>query len=129
MAANHFNPALLKNLHGAHLPPVALSVPGELQFCVDAGVSAAVCFFDDMTVVGLHDHIAVSMQSFLHSLECAIARETESNKEWLIERKQRCVDAFGAGYLGRIQQELRLFRDAPTEQDGSCAGRRTGFVN
>lgn len=106
--------ALLENLGGTHLPPLALNVSAELQFCVDAGASAAACFFDDMTAVGLHDHIAVSMQGFLLTLESAIANNSTTSSLWLSERKQRCIDAFGAGYLGRIHQELRLIH--PTQR-------------
>lgn len=113
MSAFQSQPALLNNLAGKHLPPVALNVPAEFQFCVDAGACAAACFFDDMTAVGLHDHIAVSMHGFLQSLESAIVTEAANSGHWLRERKQRCMDAFGAGYLGRIHQELRMFRDTP----------------
>lgn len=128
MRDSHSFNALLPNLRDSHLPPEALSVPGELQFCVDAGVSSAACFFDAITAVGLHDHIAVSMQAFLRSLDCAIAHEAGSNQQWLVERKQRCVDAFGAGYLGRIHQELRLFHSSATEASAG-AGYGAGLVN
>ncbi|MFC0169665.1 hypothetical protein ACFFKC_16390 [Pseudoduganella danionis] len=118
MSAFINQPALLKNLAGAHLPPVALNVSAEFQFCVDAGACAAACFFDDMTAVGLHDHVAISIHGFLQSLENAIVTDTAANGLWLRERKQLCVDAFGAGYLGRIHQELRLFHDVQTRRSG-----------
>lgn len=99
------NPALLANLCGPSLAPVALNISGKYQFCVDAGASAALGFFDDLTAVGLHDHIAVSMHVFQRSVRAAsIASETLSGAAM-----QACSDAFAAGYLGRIQQELRLF--------------------
>lgn len=115
--------ALLPNLDDSPLSPEALSVPRELQFCVDAGVSAAACFFDAMTAVGLHDHIAESMQAFTRSIDDVIAHEAALAGHWLIRHKQRCVDAFGAGYLGRIQQELRLFHrdDVKRESNASCS--------
>jgi hypothetical protein len=119
MSAFVCQPALLKNLAGKHLPAVALNVPAEFQFCVDAGACAAACFFDDMTAVGLHDHIAVLMHGFLQSLESAIVSDAAASGHWLRERKQRCMDAVGAGYLGRIHQELCLFRDTPPRR--SCA--------
>lgn len=122
-------PALLPDLGGAHLPPLALSIPGELQFCVDAGAGAAACFFDDITAVGLHDHIAACMQAFLHSLDGAIAQDAAPARQWLIERKQRCVDAFGAGYLGRVHQELRLFHDGPANRTSTGTARHFNLVN
>lgn len=109
-------PALLKNLAGAHLPPEALNVSVEFQFCVDAGACAAACFVDQLTAVGLHDHIAVSMQGFLHSMDSAIASESLEAGRWLRERKQRCIDAFGAGYLGRVHQKLRLIHPVQSSE-------------
>ncbi|MET3130287.1 hypothetical protein AAKU55_000540 [Oxalobacteraceae bacterium GrIS 1.11] len=104
--------ALLTNLGGAHLPPVTLAVSAQFQFCVDAGVSAAMDFFDGLTVVGLHEHIALSMQIFMESVRVA----TAPMDDFSAAPMQVCVDAFAAGYLGRIQQELRLFH-------GEDAGR------
>lgn len=121
--------ALLNNLACPHLPPVALNVSAEFQFCVDAGACAATCFFDDMTAVGLHDHIAISMRGFLQSLESAIVADKAASGQWLRERKQRCVDAFGAGYLGRIHQELRLFHDAPARRTDTAAAPYSRLVN
>ena len=102
---NSNQPAFLVNLAGAHLPPVALSVPAQYQFCVDAGALAAVCFFDDLASAGLHDHIACSMQVFTAS---AGMGEGATNARSPAAR-QACIDAFAAGYLGRVQQQLRLF--------------------
>ncbi|MES2935295.1 MAG: hypothetical protein V4805_17610 [Pseudomonadota bacterium] len=98
-------PALLVNLAGAHLPPVALSIPAQYQFCVDAGVSAAEGFFDDLTAIGLHDHIAFSMHVFTSSVRAGMVASGDYSPGTM----QACVDAFAAGYLGRIQQELRHF--------------------
>ena len=101
-------PALLINLAGAHLPPVALSVPAQFQFCVDAGALAAVCFFDDLTSAGLHDHIACSMQVFTSSAHMGAMNARSP------AGRQACIDAFAAGYLGRVQQQLRLFHGERT---------------
>lgn len=90
------------------LPVIALAVPVEFQFCVDAGAAAAYRFFDDRTTVGLHDHIAVSMQAFMHSIRTThapCAQLIPGAVEW-----NGYTDAFAAGYLGRIQQELRCIR-------------------
>lgn len=105
-------PALLPNLAGPHLPPVALTVPAQYQCCVDAGAAAAVGFFDDMAACGLHDHIACAMHAFTSTVRAGMAATGDASAG----RMQACIDAFAAGYLGRIQQELRLFR-------GDGAGR------
>lgn len=98
-------PALLANLAGPHLPPVALNISSQYQFCVDAGASAAMGFFDDLAAVGLHDHIACSMHVFTSSVGAGMA----ATGDYSPAKMQACTDAFAAGYLGRIQQELRLF--------------------
>ncbi|KQV84964.1 hypothetical protein ASD15_07455 [Massilia sp. Root351] len=99
--------ALLMHLGGPHLPPLSLNISAQYQPCVDAGVAAAVCFFDDMTSVGLHDHIALSMHEFMVSVRAGM----RATKTVPTVAMQGCTDAFAAGYLGRIQQELRLFHD------------------
>lgn len=99
-------PALLANLAGPGLPPLALNVAVKYQFCVDAGVASAEEFFDDMTAIGLHDHIALSMHAFMRAVRSHVAGAGEQ----LVVTDQGCTDAFAAGYLGRIQQELRHFR-------------------
>lgn len=98
-------PALLENLGGSHMPPVALSVAAQYQFCVDAGVAAAVGFFDDLTAMGLHDHIAMSLHAFMRAARAGLVVPDDFSSL----SAQGCTDAFAAGYLGRIQQELRLF--------------------
>jgi hypothetical protein len=101
----HSQPAILPNLIGPNLPPVALAVSAEYQFCVDAGIASAMGFFEDLTAVGLHDHIAYSMHVFMSSVRTGLTL----TKGYSPARVQACNDAFAAGYLGRIQQELRLF--------------------
>jgi hypothetical protein len=105
MRSHPNQPALLANLGGMNLPPVALNVPAQYQFCVDAGASAAVGFFDDLAAVGLHDHIACSMHAFTSAVRAGMAVTGDYSPPTM----QACTDAFAAGYLGRIQQELRLF--------------------
>lgn len=100
--------AVLLSQASQGLPVVSLNIPIEHQFCVDAGAAAAYKFFDDRTAVGLHDHIAISMAEFMHSIRSAHVRGLQfgQNKvDW-----QGYTDAFAAGYLGRIQQQLRSIR-------------------
>lgn len=87
-----------------HNPIRQAIFPTQYQFCIDAGVNAAEGFFDDLTAMGLHDHIAFSMHAFMGVAHAAAA---SCNMPPLTS--QGCTDAFAAGYLGRIQQELRLF--------------------
>lgn len=110
--------AFLTNLAGAHLPPVALSVSSQYQFCVDAGAAAAVGFFDDLAAAGLHDHIACSMHIFTSSVQQGVGALEVRFPGTL----QACTDAFAAGYLGRIQQELRLFH-------GERSGRNQAAID
>lgn len=101
--------ALPANPNGATLPPVPLTIDAQYQFCVDAGASAALEFLDDLAEVGLHDHIACASHLFSSSVRAAMA----AAGDWHSTTMQRCIDAFAAGYLGRIQQELQIFkRDA-----------------
>ena len=109
------HPALLANLAGAHLPPMALNVPAQYQFCVDAGASAAVGFFDDRAAVGLHDHIACSMHVFTSSVRVGMAVHDDISPGAM----RACTDAFAAGYLGRIQQELRVSGGESRSTDGA----------
>ncbi|MGZ9045941.1 MAG: hypothetical protein ACXW24_16085 [Telluria sp.] len=115
MRSSPARPALLVNLGGPDLPPVVLNISERLQFCVDAGASAALGFFDDLTAVGLHDHIALAMHAFMQPARAYLVDNDHLSPSTL----QACTDAFAAGYLGRIQQELRLFQGEP-----HCASRR-----
>ena len=106
--------ALRANLAGAGLPPVALNISVQYQFCVNAGVAAAEGFFDGLADIGLHDHIALSMHVFMRSVRAGAALAGDVAPVTV----QGCTDAFAAGYLGRIQQELRLF-----QEEGCCTGQ------
>lgn len=104
--------ALLVNLGGSHLPPLVLSVSSHFQFCVDAGAASAVGFFSDVSAIGLHDHVAASLHEFMRSVRLGMAGSGESSPAM----SQQCMDAFAAGYLGRIQQEMG-------RPSGGCRGQ------
>jgi hypothetical protein len=78
----------------------------QFQICIDAGARAAAAFFHDMNGLVLHDHIAESMFAFSRSVLTGLDLVDADNPVVL----RSCTDAFAAGYLGRIHQELRLFR-------------------
>jgi hypothetical protein len=117
--------AMLEHLGGPHLPPVALNISAQYQFCVDAGAAAAVCFFDDLTSVGLHDHIALSVHGFMVSVRAGMW----ATKGVPAVAMQGCTDAFAAGYLGRIQQELRLFHSDGLRRSQGPASRRIDGIH
>ncbi len=87
------------------MPPLDLGIGFEFQFCVNAGVAAATDFFRNLSDFSLHNHIAVAAQSFSASVGAGLA--AAGCYEPMV--MQSSMDAFAAGYLGRIQQELRLF--------------------
>lgn len=97
--------AVLPNLTGANLPPLDLGVSSQFQFCVDAGASAAAASFGNLSDFNLHDHIAFALQSFAASVGAGLAAAGDLDQI----KMRSCTDAFVAGYLGRIQQDLRLF--------------------
>lgn len=97
--------ALLENIAGVNLPPLDLGISSQFQFCVDAGASAAGAFFGNLSDFNLHDHIAYALQSFTASVGVGMT----ACGTYDATKVQACIDAFAAGYLGRIQQELRLF--------------------
>lgn len=97
--------ATLPNIVGTNLPPLDLGISSEFQFCVDAGASAANAFFGNLSDFNLHDHIAMALQSFAASVGAGLAATGDYDPI----KMQACTDAFAAGYLGRIQQDLRLF--------------------
>lgn len=104
---------------------ISLVGPSEqYQFCVDAGASAAESFFDELAAVGLHDHIACSMHVFTASVRSAMAATGDKSPASM----QLYVDAFAVGYLGRIQQELRLFHGKDTGRIRGCTSLNE-FIN
>lgn len=92
---------------------VALPILAIYQRCLDAGARAALGFFDDLAGVGLHDHLASSVQSFSASVGPALLGAGEHRDASL----ERSIGLFAAGYLGRIRQELRIF-EGETRQLG-----------
>lgn len=103
--------AVLPNLLGKGFPEHELNIAGQYQFCVDVGAMAASDFFGNMPDCALHDHIALAAHDFMRMAAKAILRPQEL---------QDSRTAFIAGYLGRIQQELRLFHNEASPQRQQC---------
>ncbi|GAC1607465.1 MAG: hypothetical protein NVS3B3_10360 [Aquirhabdus sp.] len=100
--------ANLPNLAGMHLPPVALAIDSRYQFAVDCGAYAAMVFFEEHPDIALHTHLPASLACFQQNLRHRVA----SLDVVVNGRYQPVIDAFVAGYLGRIQQELRTMKPA-----------------
>ncbi|MFZ6673956.1 hypothetical protein [Undibacterium sp. Xuan67W] len=101
--------AILPNLAGMHLPPVALAIDARYQFAVDCGAYAAMVFFEEHPDIALHTHLPASLACFQQNVRQTVA----SLDVVMTGRDQPVIDAFVAGYLGRIQQELRTMHPAP----------------
>lgn len=97
--------ATLPNIAGTNLPPVVLTISADFQYCVDAGARSADYFFKKLTTCGLHEHMAASSRVFIRNIKGLLYIKGDSRPF----NQQNFIDAFVAGYLGRIQQELRLF--------------------
>ncbi|MBI3283421.1 MAG: hypothetical protein HYZ65_01015 [Burkholderiales bacterium] len=107
-------PAILPNISGAHLPPLALPVDACYQGAVDCGIRAAQAFFNEDEAVSLHAHLPACLHHYLQLVRQACAVLEFSETVWQ-QHEQASRDAFCAGYLGRIQQELRSMRAPPPQ--------------
>lgn len=107
--------AVLPDPTGAHLPPLDLGIAAQWQWCVDAGAAAATAFFSDLSRFPLHDHIAHALHVFTASVRLGMVKSGAHDPRQM----QDCIDAFAAGYLGRIQQELALCHGKVKRHDGT----------
>lgn len=113
----NFQQATLPHPSGAHLPHVTLSIDARYQFAVTCGAQAAMVFFEEDQAITLHAHLPASLAYFLtRSRLFAAALGADFS-----DSAKACADAFVAGYLGRIQQELRFIR--PTQQSSGDTKR------
>jgi hypothetical protein len=101
--------AVLPHPSGAHLPHITLPIEARYQFAVDCGAYAAAVFFDEHPEITLHVHLPASLEYFVRQTRL---RAAALGVEWS-GRDSRVTDAYMAGYLGRIQQELRIIRPTP----------------
>jgi hypothetical protein len=109
--------ATLPNLTGAHLPPVELSIDARFQFAVNCGAQSAIVFFEEDQAISLHAHLPASLEYFMmQSRRGALALGVDFS-----ETAKECQNAFVAGYLGRVQQELRIMQ--PSRQTAASASR------
>lgn len=98
--------AYLPNPVGANLPHVSLPIDARFQFAVTCGAESATAFFYEHPEITLHAHLPVSLEYFIQQAKQGAAA---LGVDWQ-GRDKEITDAFLAGYLGRIQQELRIMK-------------------
>lgn len=98
--------AFIPHPNGAHFPETILTIEARYQFAVTCGAESATAFFSEHSEITLHRHLPVSLDYFLSQ---ARQGATALGVDWQGVDKL-VTDAFLAGYLGRIQQELRTIR-------------------
>lgn len=106
------NYAMLTDISGLHLPPLTLQIDARYQMAVSYGAHAAEAFFNEDTANSLHKHLPASLAHFLNQSKQSALLLGISFDGF----RQALSDAFIAGYMGRIQQELRLIRPSPPRQ-------------
>ncbi|MBC3864343.1 hypothetical protein H8K32_19790 [Undibacterium jejuense] len=111
--------AILPNLLGDQLPPIELKIDAYYQGAVNCGIRAAQAFFNEDEAVNLHAHLPACLHHYLNVLRQSCALIESSASVWN-QHEQSSRDAFCAGYLGRIQQELRIIRP-PLHHYGNAA--------
>ncbi|MFZ6774298.1 hypothetical protein ACO0LB_16435 [Undibacterium sp. SXout7W] len=115
-----YQAATLPPLVGTHSPVTELPIDARYQQAVDCGVRAAQAFFCEDDAISLHAHLPACLHHYLQMVRqaCALLALAETV---LQQHEQASRDAFCAGYLGRIQQELRLMRPSPPRQRHAAA--------
>ena len=120
MSDSSFQCATLPDPAGAGLPAMTLPVDARYQQAVDCGVRAAQAFFCEDDAISLHAHLPACLHHYLQMVRQACALLASAETVWQ-QHEQASRDAFCAGYLGRIQQELRLLRPSPPRQRHAAA--------
>lgn len=98
--------AALPNAFGSKRPSVFVSIDARLQFAVTCGAQSACAFFEEDEAISLHAHLPASLAFFTEQARLGAAALGLSYSDYA----KACTDAFVAGYLGYIQQELRRIR-------------------
>lgn len=108
--------AAIPHPSGKHSPDMPVPVDTRYQVAVTCGAHAASGFMAEDASVSLQAHLPASLAFFL--------RQSKQSADVLgvafDDYRQALTDAFVAGYLGRIQQELRLIRPSPHRQQPGC---------
>lgn len=101
--------AVLPDVFGSKKPSVFVSIDARFQFAVTCGAKSASTFFEEDDAISLHAHLPASLAFFTEQARLGAAALGLQYGEYA----KACTDAFVAGYLGCIQQELRRMRPPP----------------
>lgn len=106
MRAHLHQTAYLPNLNGSNLPQASLPIDVRFQFAVTCGAQSASVFLEEEDGISLHEHLPASLAYFTEQAKLgAAALGLQYN-----DHAKACTDAFVAGYMGFLQQELRRMR-------------------
>lgn len=111
MNAQSNQQAFLPDLNGVP-SSIALAINARYQFAVTCGAQSATAFFEEDQAISLHAHLPASLAFFTEQARLGAAALGLDYIDYI----KPCTDAFVAGYLGRIQQELRIMRPPNTPQ-------------
>jgi len=100
------NAAVLPHIDGSHRSFVLTSIEARYQFAVTCGAQSASAFFEEDDAISLHAHLPASLAFFTEQARLGAAALGLQYGDYA----KACTDAFVAGYLGCIQQELRRMR-------------------
>lgn len=109
--------AVLPHLDGSHRPFVTINIDARFQFAVTCGAQSASAFFEEDDAISLHAHLPASLAFFTEQARLGAAALGLDYLDYI----KPCTDAFVAGYLGRIQQELRIIRPSNAPQQRQAA--------
>lgn len=98
--------ATLPKIDGRDSQIVLKAIDIRYQFAVNCGAYAACAFLEDDDSISLHAHLPASLEFFSEQARLGAAALGLDYLDFI----KPCTDAFVAGYLGRIQQELRIIR-------------------
>jgi len=111
MNAHSNQQAFLPDLNGVP-SSISLTINARYQFAVTCGAQSATAFFEEDQAISLHAHLPASLAFFTEQARLGAAALGLDYIDYI----KPCTDAFVAGYLGRIQQELRIMRPSNTPQ-------------
>lgn len=98
--------AVLPDMFGSKHVSVLVPVEARFQFAVTCGAQSACAFFAEDEAISLHAHLPASLAFFTEHARLGAAALGLPYSDYA----KACTDAFVAGYLGYIQQELRRMR-------------------
>jgi hypothetical protein len=114
------NRAVLPAIADMHISAIELAIDAQYQSAVNCGILAAQAFFTEDDAICLHAHLPACLHHYLHVVRQSCALLELAECIWQ-QHEQASRDAFCAGYLGRVQQELRQMRPSSQHQHRAAA--------